>query len=175
MGMAVWPSAPAASSSPLRGVLARAVGLRAGFGSLGAVVVFAAGFGEREGSGLRLSFGMVYPRARGFFLVVVRGHARDRWSIPASAGLAQCAMIPCTLSEDRPRAFGACTATGVRWKAAARHRFTTWMLLMHSAGPFCCPDFAWLSADRPSVPVPARISFLLQSPCGDYRKMVRRW
>ena len=83
---------PAASSSLLRGVLARAVGLRAGvlragFGSLEAVVVFAVGFGEREGSGRSLSFGMVHPRARGFFLVVVRGHARDRWSIPAARGL----------------------------------------------------------------------------------------
>ena len=75
-----------------------------------------------------------------------------------------------TLSGNRPRAFGACTATGLRWKSAARRRFTAWMLLMLSGGPRCCPIFAWFSADRSSVRAPARGPFLLQSSCGDYRK-----
>ena len=36
-------------------------------------------------------------------------------------------------------------------------------------------DFTWFSANRSSVRVPARGPFLLQSSCGDYRKMVRWW
>ena len=36
-----------------------------------------------------------------------------------------------------------------------------------SGGPCCCPAFAWFSADRPSVRVPALGPFLLQSSCWD--------